>query len=186
VEIHGAHGYLINQFLSPISNHRTDEYGGSFENRSRFLFEVIDAVRAEWPERLPLFLRISATDWIEGGWTVDDSVRLAGAVRRTGVDLIDCSSGGTAASAQIPVGPGYQVPFAERIRRETGMLTGAVGMLTEPEQVHSIVREGKADIVLLARAFLRDPYWPIHAAQRLSEQAIIPDQYARALPRQSA
>jgi len=180
IELHGAHGYLMHEFLSPLSNHRTDEYGGSFENRTRFVCEVTRAVRAVWPERLPLFLRISATDWAEGGWTIDDSVRLARAVQPLGVDLIDCSSGGTVPHAAIPLGPGYQVAFAERIRRETGMLTGAVGLITEPRQANEIVCEGQADLVLLAREFLREPYWPIKASQELGAGVAAPVQYARA------
>jgi len=180
IELHGAHGYLIHEFLSPISNQRRDEYGGSLENRMRFALEVIQAVRAVWPERLPLFLRISASDWVEGGWTLDDSVELARAAGPRGVDLIDCSSGGTAANASIPLKPGYQVPFAERIRRETGLLTGAVGLITEPEQAAKIIREEQADLVLLAREFLREPYWPIKAAKALKSSVTVPVQYGRA------
>jgi 2,4-dienoyl-CoA reductase-like NADH-dependent reductase (Old Yellow Enzyme family) len=183
VEIHGAHGYLINEFLSPLSNLRTDEYGGSFENRIRFVLEVVDAMRAEWPEGLPLWLRISATDWKEGGWTLDDSVKLAATVHPRGVDLIDCSSGGLAADAKIQPGPGYQVPFAERIRKETGILTGAVGMITEPQQAEQIIASGQADVVLLAREFLRDPYWPLHAARALGGEVDPPVQYLRAFPK---
>ena len=183
LEIHGAHGYLANEFLSPLSNRRTDEYGGSFENRIRFLLETTEAVRAVWPERLPLWVRISATDWKEGGWTVDDSVKLAAELRTRGVDLIDCSSGGLAADAKIQPGPGYQVPFAERIRRETGILTGAVGMITEPQQAEDIIASGQADVVLLAREFLRDPYWPLHAARALGRELDPPVQYSRAFPK---
>jgi len=182
VEIHGAHGYLINEFLSPVSNHRTDEYGGSFENRTRFLTGIIRAVRAELPARLPLFLRISASEWIDGGWTIDDSVALTRLVAPLGVDLIDASSGGNALHARIAVGPGYQVPFAERIRRETGVLTGAVGMITTAEQANEIVAAGQADIVLLARELLRDPYFPLHAAQELGAPILAPKQYLRAFP----
>jgi 2,4-dienoyl-CoA reductase-like NADH-dependent reductase (Old Yellow Enzyme family) len=182
LEIHAAHGYLLHEFLSPLSNRRADDYGGTFENRVRFLMEVTGAVRAVWPERLPLWVRISATDWAEGGWTADDSVRLAGWLRDKGVELIDCSSGGLVPYAQIPNTPGYQVPFAERIKRETGILTGAVGLITEPEQADGIIRESKADIVLLARAFLRDPYWPLHAAQTLGANITPPVQYQRAFP----
>ena len=185
VEIHGAHGYLINEFLSPLANLRTDEYGGEFENRIRLLVEVIEAVRGVWPERLPVWLRISATDWKEGGWTLDDSVRLAAKLRTRGVDLIDCSSGGLAADAKIQPGPGYQAPFAERIRKETGILTGAVGMITEPQQAEQIIASGQADVVLLAREFLRDPYWPLHAARTLGEELDPPVQYARAFPKQA-
>lgn len=180
IEIHGAHGYLINEFLSPLSNHRTDEYGGSFENRVRFLTEVIGAVRGEMPDELPLFLRISATEWAEGGWAIEDSVALAKAVKPLGVDLIDASSGGNAIHAKIPVGPGYQVPLAESIRRETGILTGAVGLITDAHQAEAIIESGQADIVLLARELLRDPYFPMHAAQELGVPVSAPNQYLRA------
>jgi 2,4-dienoyl-CoA reductase-like NADH-dependent reductase (Old Yellow Enzyme family) len=180
VEIHGAHGYLIHQFLSPLSNRRADEYGGSLDNRLRFALEVTAAVRAVWPARLPLFFRISATDWVPGGWTADDSVELARRLQALGVDLMDCSSGGNAAHATIPLAPGYQVPFAERIRRETGVLTGAVGMIATPQQADEIVRNGQADLVLMAREFLRDPYFPLHAAGALGGKAAPPLQYARA------
>jgi 2,4-dienoyl-CoA reductase-like NADH-dependent reductase (Old Yellow Enzyme family) len=183
LEIHAAHGYLLHEFLSPLANQRSDDYGGSFENRVRFLLEVTDAVRAVWPERLPLWVRISATDWAEGGWTEDDSVRLAALLRNKGVDLIDCSSGGLVPNAQIPNSPGYQVPFAERIKRQAGILTGAVGLITEPEQADGIIRAAKADVVLLARAFLRDPYWPLHAAQALGATVTPPVQYQRAFPK---
>jgi 2,4-dienoyl-CoA reductase-like NADH-dependent reductase (Old Yellow Enzyme family) len=181
LEIHGAHGYLINEFLSPLANRRTDEYGGSFQNRIRFLLETIEAVSAVWPERFPLWLRISATDWKEGGWTIDDSVRLAAElVERGGVDLIDCSSGGLAPDAKIQPGPGYQVPFAERIRKETGILSGAVGMITDPQQGEEIIASGRADVISLAREFLRDPYWPLHAARVLGRKQAPPVQYSRA------
>ena len=180
VEIHGAHGYLINEFLSPLSNRRTDEYGGAFANRIRFLLEVVAAVRAVWPERFPLWLRISATDWKEGGWTIDDSVKLAAELRTRGVDLIDCSSGGLAPDAKIQPGPGYQVPFSERIRKETGILTGAVGMITDPQQGEQIIASGQADVISLAREFLRDPYWPLHAARVLGKTQAPPVQYSRA------
>jgi 2,4-dienoyl-CoA reductase-like NADH-dependent reductase (Old Yellow Enzyme family) len=180
VEIHSAHGYLLHEFLSPLSNHRDDEYGGSFENRTRFVREVVDAVRTVWPDRLPLWVRISATDWSDGGWTIEDSVALAAQLGDRGVDLIDCSSGGNVAHAKIPLGPGYQVPFAERIRRETGIMTGAVGLITEPAQAEEIVREGRADLVFLARQLLRDPYWPLHAAQALGDPPPVPEQYLRA------
>jgi len=182
LEIHGAHGYLINEFLSPISNHRTDAYGGSFENRTRFLREVIQAVRDEMPNELPLFLRISASDWADGGWTIEDSVALAHVVRSMGVDLIDASSGGNVNHARIPVGPGYQVPFAERIRREGGILTGAVGLITDAPQAEGIIGNGQADLVLLARELLRNPYFPMHAAQQLGEPVSAPNQYLRAFP----
>jgi len=180
IELHAAHGYLAHQFLSPLSNKRTDQYGGSLENRMRFALEVVRATRAVWPERLPLFLRISASDWTEGGWTAEDSVALAKAVKPLGVDLIDCSSGGNVAHAAIPVKPGYQVPFASQIKSEAQILTGAVGMITEAEQADSIIRGGEADVVLLAREFLRQPYWPVSAAKKLGAPAIVVDQYARA------
>jgi 2,4-dienoyl-CoA reductase-like NADH-dependent reductase (Old Yellow Enzyme family) len=183
VEIHAAHGYLINEFLSPLSNRRSDEYGGSDENRIRMALEVVRAVRRAWPASLPLFLRISATDWAEGGWTLDDSVLLARAVRDLGVDLVDCSSGGLVPHAKIEIGPGYQVPFAERIRREAGVHTGAVGLITEVDQAEGIIRDGKADIVLLAREMLRDPYFPLHAARHLGLPVQAPPQYLRAFPR---
>jgi len=180
VEIHGAHGYLVHQFLSPLVNSRTDQYGGSFENRTRLLREIIEAVRKVWPERLPLWLRISCTDWTEGGWTIEDAVALARMVKPLGVDLIDSSSGGIVPSAKIPLGPGYQTPFAERIRREAGILTGAVGMITAPEQAQHIIATGQADLVLLARELLRDPYWPLHAAHVLKQNIAWPKQYERA------
>jgi 2,4-dienoyl-CoA reductase-like NADH-dependent reductase (Old Yellow Enzyme family) len=179
-EIHAAHGYLLHEFLSPLSNRRDDEYGGSFDNRTRIVREVVDAVRSVWPERLPLWVRISATDWAEGGWTIDDSVALAAQLADRGVDLIDCSSGGNVPSAKIPLGPGYQVPFAERIRRDTGIMTGAVGLITEPHQAEAIVRDGQADVVVMARELLRDPYWPLHAAKALGAPVPVPVQYLRA------
>lgn len=181
VEIHAAHGYLLHEFLSPFSNRRTDRYGGSFENRIRILREVTDAVRAVWPERRPLFVRISATDWIEPeGWTLEQSVELAKVLKPRGVDLIDCSSGANVAHAKIPAGPGYQAPFAEAVRRQAGIATGAVGMITEPAQAERIVAAGQADVVLLAREMLRDPYWPLHAARTLGAEAAWPVQYQRA------
>ena len=180
IEIHGAHGYLINEFLSPLSNHRTDQYGGSFENRTRFLREVVQAVRHVWPERLPLFVRISATDWIEGGWNENDSVELARVLTDLGVDLIDCSSGGNSPDAVISVGPGYQVQFARQIREEAAIRTAAVGMITEPKQANDIIESGSADIVLLAREFLRNPYWPVTAAAELDESVHTPIRYGRA------
>jgi 2,4-dienoyl-CoA reductase-like NADH-dependent reductase (Old Yellow Enzyme family) len=186
VEIHSAHGYLLNEFLSPLSNHRTDAYGGSFENRTRLLLRVVDAVRAAWPEHLPLFVRISATDWMEGGWSVDDSVALSGILRAHGVDLIDVSSGGLVPNAKITVGPAFQTPFAARIRTEGAIPTAAVGMITDPHQADGIIAEGKADLVFLAREMLRDPYWPLHAAATLGEPASWPAQYLRAAPAQSA
>jgi 2,4-dienoyl-CoA reductase-like NADH-dependent reductase (Old Yellow Enzyme family) len=180
VELHGAHGYLIHQFLSPLSNRRADEYGGAFENRIRFALETIEAVRAAWPHDLPLWLRLSATDWVDGGWNIEDSIALARRVKPMGVDLIDCSSGGSSLEQKIPMGPGYQVPFAERIRAEAGIPTGAVGLITEPEQAEDIVGSGKADMVLLAREFLRDPYFPLHAARALGAKLDPTAQYLRA------
>jgi 2,4-dienoyl-CoA reductase-like NADH-dependent reductase (Old Yellow Enzyme family) len=180
LEIHCAHGYLAHEFLSPLSNRRTDQYGGSFENRIRFALEVTAAVRAAWPERLPLFVRISATDWVPGGWTLDDSVELSRRLGALGADLIDCSSGGSDPAARVPLAPGYQAPFAERIRRDTGILTGAVGLITTSQQADQIVRAGQADLVLLAREFLRDPYFPLRAAQALGAETPVPVQYLRA------
>ena len=180
IELHGAHGYLLHSFLSPLSNHRTDEYGGSFENRIRIVCEVVDAVRNVWPEKYPFFLRISSTDWTEGGWRVEDSVALARILKSRGVDLFDCSSGGNIASARIPLGAGYQVEFAERIRREACVFTGAVGMITEPAQADQIVRTSQADVVFLARQFLREPYWPLLAARALGREIAWPLQYERA------
>jgi 2,4-dienoyl-CoA reductase-like NADH-dependent reductase (Old Yellow Enzyme family) len=185
VEIHAAHGYLLHQFLSPLANRRTDAYGGRFENRTRLVLQVVDAVRAEWPPHLPLFVRISATDWAEGGWNIDESVELARLFREHGVDLVDVSSGGQVPDAKIPVGPGFQVEFAARIRREANLPTAAVGLITDPAQANAIVAEGDADLVLLARELLRDPYWPVHAAAALGEPASWPPQYLRAAPRHS-
>jgi len=180
LELHAAHGYLIHEFLSPVSNHRTDQYGGSLDNRCRLLCEVAAAVRAVWDSDLPLWVRISASDWTEGGWTIDDSVALARRLGPLGVDVIDCSSGGNVATAQVPVGPGYQTPFAERIRRATSILTAAVGMITAAEQADHVIRTGQADLVVLAREMLRHPYWPLAAAGRLSHPAPWPNQYLRA------
>lgn len=179
-EIHAAHGYLLHQFLSPLANQRTDEYGGSFENRVRLTREVVAAVRSVWPENAPLFVRISATDWADGGWNVDDSVRLAALLRDDGVDLIDTSSGGMVPHAKIALGPGYQVPFAKRIRREAGVPTGAVGLITEAHQAEEIIVNGDADVVLLARELLRNPRWPLAAAHVLGAQIAWPPQYERA------
>ena len=179
-EIHGAHGYLLHEFLSPLSNHRTDEYGGSLENRMRFLVEVTDAVRAVWPEDYPVFVRLSATDWVEGGLTIQDSVRIARVLKQHGVDLIDTSSGGNVAKAAIPVAPGYQVGFAAQIRHEADIPTAAIGFITEPEQANAIIRGGDADLVALARELLRDPYWPMHAAKALNYDMPWPAQYLRA------
>lgn len=180
VEIHMAHGYLLNQFLSPLSNQRSDQYGGSRDNRMRFPLQVTRAVRAAWPERLPLFVRISAVDWVEGGWQIEDSIALTKELQSCGVDLIDCSSGGSQADAKIPVAPGFQVPFAERIRRETDTLTAAVGLITEPLQAEEILQTGKADAVMLARELLRDPHWPLKAAHKLGDKIEWPKQYLRA------
>ncbi len=182
VEVHGAHGYLIHEFLSPLSNRRSDAYGGSFDNRTRFIRECVAAVRRALPERCPLFVRLSATDWVEGGWDVDQSVELARQLLSLGVDVIDCSSGGNVEKAEIPVGAGYQAPFAERIRREANIATAAVGMITAPAQADQIIRNDQADLVLLAREMLRDPYWPLHAAQELGQVAPWPRQYLRAAP----
>jgi len=183
IELHAAHGYLIHQFLSPLVNERTDEYGGSFENRIRFCLEVVDAIRRVWLERLPLFVRISSTDWTTGGWTDDDSVALARRLREHGVDLVDCSSGGAVPNVRIPIGPAYQTPFAERIRREAGVPTGAVGLITEARQADGIIRGGRADCVLMARELLRDPYFPLHAAHLLGHPVQWPPQYERAAPK---
>jgi 2,4-dienoyl-CoA reductase-like NADH-dependent reductase (Old Yellow Enzyme family) len=182
IEVHAAHGYLLHEFLSPLSNTRDDAYGGSFENRTRLCLEVVDAVRAVWPDHLPLFVRISATDWVDGGWDIEQSIELARRLKPRGVDLMDCSSGGNVAAARIPVGPGYQVPFAERIRREADIPTGAVGLITEPAHANAIVEEGRADCVLLARELLRDPYWPLRAARELGVNVDWPAQYLRAAP----
>jgi 2,4-dienoyl-CoA reductase-like NADH-dependent reductase (Old Yellow Enzyme family) len=183
IEIHGAHGYLIHEFLSPIVNSRTDAYGGSFENRTRFARQVAAAVRAAMPSDLPLFVRLSASDWAEGGWDLDQTVRLSRDLAALGVDLIDASSGGAVSTQKITLGPGYQVPFAERIRAEAAIATAAVGLITEPEQADAIVRAGQADLVFLARELLRDPYWPLHAATALGAEVTWPVQYERAKPR---
>ena len=185
LEIHAAHGYLAHEFLSLLSNTRTDEYGGSFDNRIRFTLEVTRAIKSVWPESLPLTMRISATDWTEGGWTPEDSVELARRLKAEGVDLIDCSSGGNVPHARIPVAPDYQVFLSDKLRREAGVATAAVGMITEAQQADAIIREGRADLVLLAREFLRDPYWPLHAAKALGAVDVLeratPPQYARAI-----
>jgi 2,4-dienoyl-CoA reductase-like NADH-dependent reductase (Old Yellow Enzyme family) len=185
VEIHAAHGYLLHEFLSPLANQRNDGYGGSFANRTRLLVEVADAIRRVWPDRLPLFVRISATDWADGGWNPDESVQLAHILRRHGVDLIDVSSGGLVPNVQIPLAPGYQVGFAAQIRRETGIATAAVGLITDPVQANAIIANGEADLVLLARAMLRDPYWALHSATALGQTASWPKQYLRAAPQGS-
>jgi 2,4-dienoyl-CoA reductase-like NADH-dependent reductase (Old Yellow Enzyme family) len=180
IEIHAAHGYLIDEFLSPLSNHRTDNYGGNFDNRIHLLLEIIKAVKTEWPLDLPVFVRISATDWVEGGWTADDSVRLTTILKTAGVDLIDCSSGGLVPGASVPVGPGYNVPFAEQIRKETGILTGAVGFITDAQQAEEIISKNQADLILIARQSLRDPYFALHSAHSLGEDINWPTQYLRA------
>ncbi len=182
VELHSAHGYLLHEFLSPLSNRRTDQYGGPFENRIRLLVEVVDAMRAIWPAELPLLVRISATDWAEGGWDIDQSVALAKVLNAHKVDMIDVSSGGMVPNAVMPLGPGYQTPFAERIRREAQIPTGAVGMITDAAQAEHIVRTCQADVVLLARELLRDPYWPLRAAKQLGDTVSWPPQYLRAAP----
>ncbi len=182
VEVHAAHGYLIHEFLSPLVNRRTDRYGGSYDNRVRLCLEVVEAVRAAWPERLPMFVRISSTDWKDGGWDLEQSVELARRLRDRGVDLVDCSSGGAVHDQNIAIGPGYQVPFAARIRRDAGMATGAVGLITEPAQADAIIRGGQADCVLLAREMLRDPNWPLRAARELGHAVPWPAQYLRAAP----
>ncbi len=182
LELHAAHGYLVHQFLSPLVNRRADGYGGSFENRARLALEVTRAVRAAWPADLPLWLRLSVTDWADGGWDVDEAVRLAARMRDEGVDLVDSSSGGVVAHQRVPAAPGFQVPFAERIRRETGVRTGAVGLITEPAQADAILRAGQADVVLLGRVMLREPYWPLHAAHALGVDGPWPVQYLRGAP----
>ncbi|SDT33103.1 NADH:flavin oxidoreductase/NADH oxidase [Microlunatus soli] len=183
-EVHGAHGYLVHQFLSPVSNRRTDDYGGSFDNRIRLALEITDAVRSVWPEELPVLFRVSATDWLADGagpaWTADETVELARRLKQHGVDLIDTSSGGNVAGVSIPLEPGYQVPFASRIRDEAGIPAGAVGLITEPVQAEKIIADGEADVILLARELLRDPYWPLHAARELGGEIRVPEQYARA------
>ncbi|WP_421684208.1 NADH:flavin oxidoreductase/NADH oxidase [Stutzerimonas urumqiensis] len=183
-EIHAAHGYLLHQFLSPLSNQRQDAYGGSFDNRIRLLLRVTEAVRAVWPDELPLFVRLSATDWVQDGWNPEDTVELARRLKAVGVDLIDVSSGGTAANAEIPVGPGYQTGFAEQVRRGADIATGTVGMITEAVQAEHVLRTGQADLILLARELLRDPYWPLHAAEYLRDKSVPwPAQYVRAASR---
>ncbi|HVT90727.1 MAG TPA: NADH:flavin oxidoreductase/NADH oxidase [Tepidisphaeraceae bacterium] len=183
LEIHSAHGYLLHSFLSPLSNQRTDQYGGSFDNRIRFLIETIRDIRKVWPEDKPFTVRISCTDWADRGWDLQQSIELARRLKAEGVDLIDCSSGGVVPYAKVQVGPGYQVPFSDAIRNQAHIATAAVGIITEPQQADEIIRSGKADLVLLARQMLRDPYWPIHAAHALDEQkrAHVPPQYGRAM-----
>lgn len=180
LELHAAHGYLFNEFLSPLANHRTDQYGGSFENRTRLLLDTARAVRKVWPDHLPLAVRISAIDWKEGGWDIEQSIALAKLLKAEGVDLMDVSSGGVVPDAKITVMPGYQVPFAAKIRQAAGMLTSAVGFITEARQANNIVANGQADLVLLARQMLADPYWPAHAAKALGYKLPPPNQYSRA------
>ena len=182
LELHGAHGYLLHSFYSPLSNSRDDEYGGSFENRIRLIMQTARDVRHAWPEHKPMSVRLSCSDWVHGGWTIDDSVDLSRQLKREGVDLIDCSSGGVVPNVKIPVSPGYQVPFAQAIRSGAGIVTAAVGLITLPEQADEIIQSGKADMVFLAREMLRDPYWPIHTAQKLGQEGAVPvpPQYGRA------
>lgn len=182
LEIHMAHGYLLHEFLSPLSNKRTDEFGGTFENRIRFPLEVASALREVWPGNFPLFVRISCTDWVEGGWDLEQSIEFCRRLKEIGADLIDCSSGALVPRAQIPAGPGFQVPFAAAIRKSVGIATGAVGFITEPMQADNIIAKGEADAVLLAREMLRQPYWPLHAAQALKVEIDWPKQYLRARP----
>jgi len=182
VEVHMAHGYLCHQFLSPLSNQRSDEYGGSFENRARFPLRVAEVVRKAWPEDLPVFVRVSATDWVEGGWDLPQTVRLARMLKDIGVDLIDCSTGGLVSDARIPAGPGFQTPFAAAVRNEAGILTAAVGLITEPSQAEQIIRTATADAVLIGRELLRNPYWPLYAAKALGVDMAWPAQYLRAKP----
>lgn len=180
VELHGAHGYLLHQFLSPLSNARTDAYGGSLENRERLIRETARAVRAVWPESLPLWVRLSCTDWVEGGWDLEQTVHLVGGLKDDGIDVVDCSSGGLDARQKIPVGPAYQAPFAAEVRRATKVPTVSVGMITEPRQAEGLIADGTCDAVALARELLREPYWPLHAARELGVDVTWPDQYLRA------
>jgi 2,4-dienoyl-CoA reductase-like NADH-dependent reductase (Old Yellow Enzyme family) len=182
IELHAAHGYLLHEFLSPLTNARAEAFGGSVENRMRFPLTVAARLRDVWPASRPLFVRISATDWVDGGWSLDDSLGFARRLAATGVDLVDCSSGGAVASAKIPAAPGFQAPFAAAVRREAGVATGAVGMITSPEQAEQILATGQADAVLLARELLRNPYWPLVAARRLGASVEWPRQYLRAKP----
>lgn len=183
IEIHMAHGYLLHEFLSPISNQRMDEYGGSLQNRARFPLSAAKAVRESWPSGLPLFVRISCTDWVEGGWNLAQSVEFSRGLKEIGVDLIDCSSGGLVPHAKIPVGPGYQTPFAAEIRSRVGIATGTVGLITHPVQAEQILSTGQADVIFIARELLRDPYWPLHASKTLNVDVSWPSQYLRAKPR---
>ncbi|RFS26821.1 NADPH dehydrogenase NamA [Chitinophaga silvatica] len=186
IELHGAHGYLHHTFLSPLSNQRTDNYGGSFENRIRMTLETVEAIREVWPVPRPLIVRISATDWAEGGWNIEESIKLAAILKDKGVDLIDCSSGGLVAHQQIKIGPLYQTHFAEQIKKETGIRTGAVGLITTAEEAASIIDSGRSDLVLMARELLRDPYFPLHAAFKLGVDVSWPIQYERAKPRKKS
>ncbi len=183
IEIHAAHGYLIHEFLSPLSNKRTDKYGGSFDNRIRLLIEIVDAIRSEFPDKYPLFVRLSVTDWAEGGWTTEESVALSKILKIKGVDLIDCSSGGVITGIKIPIVPGYQVPLAETIRKQAGILTGSVGLITKPDQAEKIIADGQADIIVMAREFLRNPYFPLYAANELGYDISYPKQYTRVKPK---
>lgn len=180
IEIHAAHGYLLHEFLSPLSNQREDEYGGSFENRVRIVLEIVSAIQTVWPGKLPLFIRISATDWVEGGWELADSIKLAALLKEKGVDLVDCSTGGNIGHAKIPLQPGYQVPFAEAVKNEIQILTGAVGLITDAKQAEEILVSGKADLIFIAREMLRDPYFALHAASILQQDIEWPLQYQRA------
>jgi 2,4-dienoyl-CoA reductase-like NADH-dependent reductase (Old Yellow Enzyme family) len=180
IEIHSAHGYLLHSFLSPLTNQRKDRYGGSLSNRMRLLLEVVGAIRAIIPERMPLFVRISASDWVEGGWDIAQATTLASELRAAGVDLVDCSSAGAVPHVKIVVEPGYQVPFAERIRKEAKIATAAVGVITDPEQAEAIIQSGQADLIMMGRALLRRPYWPLHAARSLGQEIDWPLQYLRA------
>jgi 2,4-dienoyl-CoA reductase-like NADH-dependent reductase (Old Yellow Enzyme family) len=183
IEIHMAHGYLLHEFLSSVSNQRTDDYGGSLQNRTRFPLSVARAVRESWPAGFPLFVRISCTDWVDGGWNLAQSVELSRQLKEIGVDLIDCSSGGLVPYAKIPVGPGYQTPFAAEIRSKVDISTGAVGLITDPVQAEQILMTGQADVIIMARELLRNPYWPLHAAKTFNLDAPWPRQYQRAKPR---
>jgi 2,4-dienoyl-CoA reductase-like NADH-dependent reductase (Old Yellow Enzyme family) len=183
IEIHMAHGYLLHEFLSPLSNRRTDEFGGSFQNRVRYPLRVVRAVREAWPSDLPLFVRISCTDWVDGGWDLPQSLELSRSLKEIGVDLIDCSSGGSVPYAKIPAGPGYQTPFAAEIRAKIGIPTATVGLIMQPLQAEHLLVTGQADAVMIARELLRDPYWPLHAAQALRVDMAWPPQYRRAKPR---
>jgi len=182
IEVHMAHGYLLHEYLSPLTNRRTDAWGGSLENRLRFPLSVARAVRDEWPESLPVLVRVSATDWVEGGWDLQQTIAFTRELKKIGIDMVDCSSGGTVPDAKVPAGPGFQTPFAAAVRREAGIATGAVGLITEPAQAEQIVSTGLADVIMIGREFLRDPYWPLHAARSLGVDILWPSQYERAKP----